>query len=191
MNLHNPIRFYAFSSMFLAILQLSSFTRASQRPKAYSLIFSGACWLLSEQIQLRTRTARSIARARIQRWGPAQLLSPLPAPSEEAENLDSARGEPASRSARAPWACLGGWVHARLREAISAGTAAGAGFMRARARLWARSVGGGWVHPRSAGTAAGAGSMRVPARLWTRSVAGAGSTCGRGRGQRRGQGEEL
>jgi hypothetical protein len=188
MNLHNPIRFYAFSSMFLAILQLSSFTRASQRSKAYSLIFSGACSLLSEQIQLRTRTARSIARARIRRWGPAQLLPPLPAPSEEAENLDSARGEPASRSARA---CLGGWVHARLREAISAGTAAGAGFMRARARLWARSVGGGWVHPRSVGTVAGAGSMRVPARLWTRSVAGAGSTCGRGRGQRRGQSAEL
>jgi hypothetical protein len=120
---------------------------------------------------------------------PAQLLPPLPAPSEEVENLDSARGEPASRSARALWACLGGWVHARLREAISAGTAAGAGFMRVRARLWARSVGGSWVHPRSAGTAAGAGSMRVPARLWTRSVAGAGSTCGRGRGQRRGHGE--
>jgi hypothetical protein len=30
-----------------------------------------------------------------------------------------------------------------LREAISAGTTAGAGFMRVRARLWARSVGGG------------------------------------------------
>ena len=70
MNLHNPIRFYSFSSvqanstMFLAILQLSSFTRASsQSPKAYSLISSGASSLLSEQIQLRTSRACSIACA--------------------------------------------------------------------------------------------------------------------------------
>uniref|UniRef100_A0A0A9D8I3 Uncharacterized protein n=1 Tax=Arundo donax TaxID=35708 RepID=A0A0A9D8I3_ARUDO len=51
------------STAFLAILQLSSFTRASQSSKASSFIASNANSLLSEQIQLRTNRACSIARA--------------------------------------------------------------------------------------------------------------------------------
>ena len=49
------------STAFLAILQLSSFTRVSQSLKAPSFIASNANSWLSEQIQLRTTTACSIA----------------------------------------------------------------------------------------------------------------------------------